>query len=196
MTDANVPMLIAAALVLLALLALALSGPLRRWRFRRRRRLLDRAVMNAGSDFLHDIAVPDGEGGCLHLDYLLLTHRGLLVIDLRDVKGVVFGGEHMREWTVINGVERSTFLNPLEPLYDRIAALKALAAEVPVDGRIVFTESASFPKGRPPLVLMLNSLAAEFPLQDRAASKNLTTRFREPWAALKQQLQLSPHTRH
>ncbi len=40
---------------------------------------------------------------------------------------MVFGGEHMKEWAVMNGSERTTFLNPLEALYDRIAAVKLLA---------------------------------------------------------------------
>ena len=63
---------------------------------------------------LRDVLIPDGSGGQLHIDFLLLTGRGLLVVDYRDVEGVVFGGEHMREWAVMNGSERSTFLNPLE----------------------------------------------------------------------------------
>jgi hypothetical protein len=44
----------------------------------------------------------------------------------------VFGGEHLREWTVMNGNEHSTFLNPPEALYDRLAAVRLLAGDVPV----------------------------------------------------------------
>ena len=41
--------------------------------------------LRAGSDHLVDVLVPDGMGGNFHVDFLLLTSRGILVIDLRDV---------------------------------------------------------------------------------------------------------------
>ena len=43
-------------------------------------------------------------------------------------------------------------------LYDRIAAVKAVAGEVPVEGRIVFTRRGKFPKGLPKWTLMVDSL--------------------------------------
>jgi hypothetical protein len=58
-------------------------------------------------------------------------------------------------------------LNPLESLYDRVAAVRLLAGDVPVEGRIVFTDRGRFPKGRPPHVSRLGSLA-EFPTRRRA----------------------------
>ena len=58
---------------------------------------------------------------------------------------------------------RRTFVNPQSGLYDRIASVKALANDVPVEGRIVFTKRAKFPKGLPRFTVMLDSVAAEFP---------------------------------
>ena len=55
-------------------------------------------------------------------------------------------------------------MNPQSALYDRIAAVKALAGDMPVEGRIVFTRRARFPKGLPKWTLMLDSLARDFPL--------------------------------
>jgi len=140
---------------------------------------------------LRDVLIPDGSGGQLHIDFLLLTGRGLLVVDYRDVAGVVFGGEHMREWAVMNGSERSTFLNPLEALYDRIAAVKLLAGEVPVDGRIVFTSRSKFPKGRPPRVLRLDLLEGEYP-PAVPGTTHPAERYRPAWDQLVAQAEPSP----
>jgi hypothetical protein len=141
---------------------------------------------------VRDVLVPDGSGGHLHVDFLLLTGRGILVVDFRDVEGVVFGGEHMREWALMNGHRRTTFLNPLEALYDRVAAVRALAGDVPVDGRIVFTERAQFPKGRPPRVLRLASLEAEYPAPEPGPAPHPAERYRQAWTELVAQTEASP----
>ena len=149
--------------MLLGLLAVGGVAGWRRWDRYRARRQLIRSFETVSAALLRDILIPDGSGGQLHIDFLLLTARGLLVVDYRDVEGVVFGGEHMKEWAVMDGNRRTTFLNPLEALYDRIAAVKLLAGEAPVDGRIVFTSRSKFPKGRPPRVMRLDLLEAEYP---------------------------------
>src|ERR687897_1280689 len=127
------------------------------------RKALIGAVTAAGSDHLADVLVPDGMGGWFHLDFVLLTPGAILVIDMRDVGGNIFGGDQMTEWTVMDGAQRFTFANPQGALYDRIAAVKAIAGEVPVEGRIVFTRRGKFPKGLPKWTLMIDSLKSEFP---------------------------------
>jgi hypothetical protein len=79
------------------------------------------------------------------------------------VKGNIFGGDQMAEWTVMDGARRFTFTNPQSALYDRVAAVKAVAGDVPVEGRIVFTRRGRFPKGLPKWTLMIDALRAEFP---------------------------------
>ena len=122
--------LIAAAVAFGFLLSLA-------WRWYRRyraRKALQNAVIAGTMDHLVDALVPDGMGGGYHVDYLLLTQRGVVVIDLRDVRGNIFGADQMAEWTVMDGPHRFTFTNPQGALYDRIAAVKAAAGEVAVEG--------------------------------------------------------------
>src|SRR5256885_13084397 len=55
--------------------------------------------------YLVDVLVPDGMGGGFHVDFLLLTARGVVVIDLRDVTGNIFGGDQMAAWTVMDRSE-------------------------------------------------------------------------------------------
>jgi hypothetical protein len=157
------------------------------WRWYRQysaRKALRAAVTAAGSDHLVDMLVPDGMGGGFHVDFLLLTARGILVIDLRDIQGNIFGGDQMAEWTVMDGPRRFTFTNPQSALYDRIAAVKGVAGEVPVEGRIVFTRRGKFPKGLPKWTLMVDSLRAEFP-SDYDGLSGALTRFSESWQRLK-----------
>jgi hypothetical protein len=158
------------------------------WRWYRQyssRKALRAAVTAAGSDHLVDMLVPDGMGAGFHVDFLLLTARGILVVDLRDVQGNIFGGDQMAEWTVMDGSRRFTFPNPQSALYDRIAAVKAVAGEVPVEGRIVFTRRGKFPKGLPKFTLMVDSLPAEFPSAEHDAYAGTVTRFAESWQKLK-----------
>lgn len=157
-------------------------------RFLRRRSAEQRrlALIAGGSaDHLQNVLVPDGNGGHFHCDFLLLTSRGIVIIDLRNVRGNVFGGDQMTEWTVMNRGERTTFPNPHSSLYDRIAAVKAVVRDVPVEGRVVFSRRAMFPKGFPKWTLKLESLAAEFPALDAAQREAAVARYRPAWDALK-----------
>src|SRR5215469_8107453 len=157
-----------------------------RWyRGYRARKALHAAVIAGCADHLMDSLVPDGMGGSFHVDFLLLTLRGVVVIDLRDVKGNIFGGDQMADWTVMDGARRFTFTNPQSALYDRIAAVKAVAGDVPVEGRIVFTRRARFPKGVPKFTLMLDALRAEFPPADFEPHAEATAPLSDGWRRLK-----------
>ena len=151
----------------------------------RARKALHAAVTSAAADHLTDSLVPDGMGGSFHVDFLLLTLRGVVVIDLRNVKGNIFGGDQMAEWTVMDGARRFTFVNPQSALYDRIAAVKAITGDIPVEGRIVFTRRGRFPKGLPKWTLMLDALRAEFPAADFESPAETVARFRDGWQSLR-----------
>ena len=168
-----------------AVLGLLLFWAWRWYRQYRARKALHGAVTTGCADHLKDSLVPDGMGGSFHVDFLLLTMRGVVVIDLRDVKGNIFGGDQMAEWTVMDGARRFTFINPQSALYDRIAAVKALSGEVPVEGRIVFTRRGRFPKGLPKWTLMLDALRAEFPAADFESPADTVARFGEGWQSLR-----------
>jgi hypothetical protein len=145
-------------------------------------RRLHQGIVSVSTEYLQNVLVPDGMGAGMHVDYLLLTSRGVVVIDLRDVSGNIFGGDQMTQWTVMNGASRTTFQNPQHALYDRVAAVRALAGELPVEGRVLFTRRAKFPKGLPRWTLMVDSLRSEFP---RVESDVLVDRYKQDWAALR-----------
>ena len=150
----------------------------------RARKAIDAAISSIAYEMLKNVLVPNGNGGQIHIHYLLLTQRGLLVLDLLDHPGAVFGGDQMIEWTVIGKKRRFTFANPQHALYDRIAAVRLLTGEVPVDGRVLFTLRSDFPKGKPRYVVRIDNLTDDFPPVD-AARGNITAAFGDVWANVK-----------
>jgi hypothetical protein len=129
------------------------------WRLRqRRRRDIDRRLREACRGVLANFIIPDGNGEEIQVQYALLTARGILIIDIKDVEGHVFGSEAMQDWTVIADNRRFTFANPQPGLWDRVAAVKRLTPEVPVTGFVGFTGRARFTKGQPRSVTLLEPL--------------------------------------
>jgi hypothetical protein len=164
-----------------------------RWYLRRRRaRALHDTVTSIAVEHLRDVLVPDGNGGVVHLDYILLTTRGLVVLDIRDVRGNVFGSDQMNEWTVMARGRRATFPNPQAALYDRIAAVRQYVEQANVEGRIVFLRRAVFPKGLPRYTIGIDSLVSEFPLPDRSAAERSVAALRDGWERLRASARPSP----
>ena len=159
----------------------------------RRKALLER-LKRVAFETVHQVLVPDGMGGFIHIDHLLLTPRGVLVLDTRRVAGLIFGGDQMSDWTVMGRGHRYTFDNPQPSLYDRIAAVKALMGDVSVEGRLLFSNAGKFTKGIPKWVTMLDSIEVEFPVVDQGSRASPAyTQAAEAWARLLPQLRPSPH---
>ena len=175
--------------------AVALAGAVyfgfRQLRLYRGRRAIDKLIGSVAYDVLKNVLLPTGTGEQIHVNYLLLTQRGLLVVDLFDVPGMVFAGEKMEHWSVFGPDRHFTLSNPLPLLYDRVAAVRAVAGDVAVDGRIVFSMRGEFPKGRPDSVLRLDALQDEFPVVDRSGGATAAA-FASVWERIKQAAQPNP----
>jgi hypothetical protein len=172
--------LIGSVLVLVAVAALA-------WRFwwRRRELTLSQVLAKVAIDRVQDVLVPDGMGGQIQVEHLLLTGNGVLVIDVKAFEGTIFASERMAEWTVIGEKGRFTFPNPLGTLYDRVAALKQLVRDVPVTGLVLFGERADFSKGRPRDVLSPPELMERYARPDQADLERLLVAFAPHWERVK-----------
>jgi hypothetical protein len=179
--------------ILLLLAAVCFWG-VRAYQRRARRRALLARLERVAFEAVHQVLVPDGMGGFIHIDHLLLTPRGVLVLDTRRVAGLIFGGDQMSDWTVMGRSRRYTFDNPQPALYDRIAAVKALVDDVPVEGRLLFSNVGKFTKGMPKWVQMLDGIEVEFPVVDRGTKASPAfAHFTESWGRLVAQLKPSPH---
>lgn len=173
-----------------AVIALAVWGYLLLRAYRARKQI-EATIASVAYEMLRNVLIPNGNGGHIHVHYLLLTQRGLLVADLLDLPGAIFGGDQMIEWTVIGKKRRFTFPNPQHTLYDRMAAVRLLTGDVPVEGRVVFTTRSQFPKGKPRNVLRIDDLANEFPPVDKVRG-NITAAFGDVWANVKKNAEPNP----
>ena len=157
----------------------------------RARKAIDNVISSVAFDELRNVLVPTGTGDQIHVHYLLLTQQGLLVIDLFDVQGVIFAGEKMAQWSVFGPKRHHTFTNPLPMLEDRVMAVRQLAGETPVHGRIVFSMRGEFPKGRPESVIRLDELQDGFPVVERSPG-GVAAAFAPVWDRIKQVAQPNP----
>lgn len=168
----------------LAVLALLLLWLLIRYVRSRRSRL--KSILNdIAFDQIHNLVIPNGDDGEILIDQLLLTSQGLLIIEVKDVQGVVFGSDKMQDWTVIGDERRYTFSNPQHGLYDRIAAVREIVRQVPVAGRIVFLDGAEFTKGTPGLVATLDQLADEFGETNKKSAQVKVEAFQPHWELIR-----------
>ncbi len=149
------------------------------------RRLVRRAIRDISHDAMHDIVIPDGVDGTVHVDHLLLTSRGLLVLDVKDVHGSVFASDNMDKWTVMEKGRRFSFANPQTAAMRRLMAGRAIARDVPVHGRIALTPNADFAGSPPSGTTTLDALCAEFDKTRDAAGQRQVDAFYQAWNDLR-----------
>ncbi|MCH8249842.1 MAG: NERD domain-containing protein [Proteobacteria bacterium] len=171
--------LLAVALLLVIWLGYRILG--------RRGESLEGVIAEISFDRIEGLVIPSADEGEILVDYLLLTPHGLLILEVKNIQGVVFGGDKMQDWTVIDDERRYTFSNPQPALYDRIAAVRQIVRQVPVAGRIVFLGGAEFTKGVPGLVCNLAELSSEFAEPDKDAAKVKIEAFRPHWELIRKE---------
>ena len=173
-------------IVLGVAVAVLLAGVLivRSWLVRRRSRL-GQAIQDVSIDRLQNVLLPDGMGGQIQLEHVLLTSQGLIVVDVKAFEGTIFASDRMAEWTVIGKQGRFTFPNPLGTLYDRVAALRQLVRDVPVEGYVLFSAGADFSKGRPKDVVLPQELVDRYRKPEPADIERLLVAFAPHWEHVK-----------
>lgn len=181
-TDILLP-LVPALLLVAAVVALGTWLILRRTA---RSRRLQRVIRSIASEYTSELVIPDGMDGEIQLQHVLLTPKGILVMDLKQADGAVFAGEKLDEWTVMDGSKRFKFKSPLAALRARTAAVRAVAKDVPVQGRIVFEGRPEFVGGRPQQVCTLQELEQEFAPSARRNTESVSA-FHASW----EQIQLA-----
>ena len=148
---------------------------------------LEKALADIAYQRIEALVIPSADEGEIQVDRLLLTSHGLLILEVKDVQGTVFGSDKMQDWTVIAEDRRYTFPNPQPALYDRIAAVRQIVRQVPVAGRVVFLDGAEFTKGTPSLVCDIEQLVADFGEPDKSAAKFKIEAFKPHWELIQRE---------
>jgi len=112
-------------------------------------------------DEVKEIIIPDGIGGLLEIEHLILVKQGLFLIESYPIQGNLFGAETIHDWTQIFEGRSYKFANPLRHIRTSRQAIKSLAPSIPVFCRVIFTADSHFPKGKPDEVSVLASLAED-----------------------------------
>ncbi len=112
-------------------------------------------------DDIKDFIIPDGIGGLIEIEHLVLLDQGLLLIVTYPISGNLFGAENIDLWTQIIDGRSYKFSNPLRHLRTSRQAIKGILPNIPIFCRVVFTSDAVFPKGKPEEVSVLKTLAED-----------------------------------
>lgn len=107
---------------------------------RRIHKVLSMRSQNVIDDFL----LPGAYGGLTRIDHAVLTSGGILCIQTKHYKGIIFGDAGEPQWTNVKGIHRQKFLNPLIQNEGRARALQKIIPGVPVASLIVFTGDVQF----------------------------------------------------
>jgi hypothetical protein len=146
---------------------------------------LEEALGDIAFERIEHLVIPSADEGEIQIDQLLLTSEGLLILEIKDVTGTVFGSDKMSDWTVIANDRRFTFPNPQPALYDRVAAVRQIVRQVPVEGRVLFLDGAEFTKGVPSLACSLDQLVADFGASDKSRAKVKIEAFMPHWELIR-----------
>lgn len=157
------PLWLVFGLAVLLVIILLLLKIVRHFQATAEERKINRTILRLSAQYMPNVIVPDDVDGNAYIDYLVLTPGGILVIDVQNYRGILFGAEKIDLWTQLAGRKSYKFENPLPHNQQRVLTVKALVEDVPVEGRVVFSCAGQFPKGIPEGVSMIDTLGADLP---------------------------------
>jgi nuclease-like protein len=140
---------------------------------------LDLILQPFKRDEVKEIIIPDGIGGLLEIEHVVLLDQGLLLIETYSISGNLFGAEQIDEWTQIIDGRSYKFSNPLRRLRTARQALKLLAPNVPIFCKVIFNADSHFPKGKPDEVSTLATMADDMKIV--MDSPIITTKAKQAW---------------
>ena len=102
---------------------------------------------------MNDLTFEDGQGATTQIDHLLLSPFGLFVIETKNYKGWIFGGERQKMWTQKLYKQSYKFQNPLHQNYKHVKVLEQVLTDVlspeHIHSLVVFMPEAEFKTAMP-----------------------------------------------
>jgi hypothetical protein len=108
----------------------------------------------------HDLTIPKMDGTS-QIDHVIVSRKGIFVIETKSHNGAIYGQEDDYQWTCIQR-EKHYLYNPLKQNNGHIKAIQALmgAEDYQFINIVVFTENPSFKTNMPENVLRLDGLVS------------------------------------
>jgi hypothetical protein len=120
-----------------------------------------RAVKRLGPKVHQGLMVPDGLDGVVAADFVVLTHKGILLVVVNWFDGNIFGGKDTDQWTQVLRGGSNRFTNPLHEIHLLAATVKSLVPNIPVSGIVLFAGDCAFPKDKPEGACLLSDLPTQ-----------------------------------
>ena len=94
---------------------------------------------------LRNVTVPTADG-TTQIDHIIVSEYGVFVIETKNMKGWIFGGERQRTWTQKRFKYTKKFQNPLHQNYKHVETLKSMLelTEQQIFSIVVFVGSSTF----------------------------------------------------
>ena len=102
---------------------------------------------------LHNITLPTLDGST-QIDHIFVSRFGIFVVETKNMKGWIFGGEKQKQWTQKIFQNTFTFQNPLHQNYKHVKVLES-SLDIPpnvIHSVIVFMGDSTFKSPMPPNV--------------------------------------------
>jgi restriction system protein len=117
---------------------------------------------NTGTSFRFNDVLLATQDGTTQVDHVLLTNKGLFVIETKNMKGWIFGSANQKRWTQQIYRHKSVFQNPLHQNYKHTQTLQALLSldSAVVHSVIVFVGDVKFKTTMPSNVIGRDKLAS------------------------------------
>jgi hypothetical protein len=142
MTRLSVIIIVAACLLVLALLLRGSAARLGRFIGEQAGKHRIRKILRKRSpDIIEDLLIPGAYGGLTRINFAALTSGGILCIQTKYCRGIVFGSGEEPQWKNVAGVRQTKFLNPVIQNGGRTRALQQVVPDIPVANLVVFTGS-------------------------------------------------------
>ena len=101
---------------------------------------------------LHNVTLPTADESTTQIDHVVISRFGVFVIETKNYKGWIFGGEHDSHWTQkIHKNHSQRFQSPLRQNYAHTQTLAALLQlpRTAVHGVVVFVGDSTFKTAMP-----------------------------------------------
>jgi hypothetical protein len=116
---------------------------------------------NPGTHVLNNVTLRLSDGSTTQIDHILLSTKGIFVIETKNYSGWIFANSRSKVWTRIFYKEKYKFQNPLFQNYRHVKAIQELFTFLRsqhIHNIVVFTGEVEFKTEVPSNVLYLEEL--------------------------------------
>lgn len=99
---------------------------------------------------IHNVTLPTADGST-QIDHIFVSRFGIFVVETKNMKGWIFGGEHQAQWTQRIFKKSFRFQNPLRQNYKHVKTLESALDVSPeiIHSVVVFAGESTFKSPMP-----------------------------------------------